>query len=192
MSTEAQRLADALEICYNDDDVMEAAAMLRKLAEMLAFQEEHCTAVHAQQAAEIARLQMAEAAAMALVLQHEAVIERLQADTLEYVEGVRPIWETLAEIGASVPPDAWPQQERTERERFDAWWDSPPDGGPVPDLPVSKATAMWIWQAALAQRSRLTPLEVAAGFNALSNTPRTAAHYFEDGAMFAEQHHNIK
>jgi hypothetical protein len=28
-----------------------------------------------------------------------------------YVEGVRPIWETLAEIGASAPPEAWPQQK---------------------------------------------------------------------------------
>ena len=25
----------------------------------------------------------------------------------EYVEGVKPIWETLAELGASAPDDAW-------------------------------------------------------------------------------------
>jgi hypothetical protein len=33
---------------------------------------------------------------------------------------------------------------------FETWWDDPPDDGPTPVEPVSKATAQWIWDAAVA------------------------------------------
>ena len=34
-------------------------------------------------------------------------------------------------------------------ESFDAWWDDPTPDGPRPDGPVSRATAQWIWNAAI-------------------------------------------
>lgn len=39
----------------------------------------------------------------------------------------------------------------TTLTRFDAWWNDPPDNGPEPLGPLSKETARWIWDAALAQ-----------------------------------------
>jgi hypothetical protein len=33
---------------------------------------------------------------------------------------------------------------------FEAWWNDPPDDGPKPEGPVSKATGAWIWGAAVA------------------------------------------
>jgi hypothetical protein len=65
MSTreEALTLADALDIVAHTSRSMHtlqaASAMLRKQAEMLLFQEEHCAAVHAQQADEIKQLREA-------------------------------------------------------------------------------------------------------------------------------------
>ena len=39
----------------------------------------------------------------------------------------------------------------TQQERaFEAWWDDPPDDGPTPEGPISKASARWIWQSAIA------------------------------------------
>ena len=41
------------------------------------------------------------------------------AQTLEFVEGVKPIWETLAEIGASVPDETWSQVPSDLGKRLD-------------------------------------------------------------------------
>ena len=44
-------------------------------------------------------------------------------------------------------------------ESFEAWWDDPMPDGPRPDGPVSRATAQWIWDAAI----RATPAPAAQG-----------------------------
>ena len=41
------------------------------------------------------------------------------AQPLEFVEGVKPIWETLAEIGGSVPDEAWSQVPNDLSKRLD-------------------------------------------------------------------------
>lgn len=55
----------------------------------------------------------------------------------EYVEGVTPIWETLDEIGASVPASEWPAQQ----------WPTPPSEPERPE-PVARLDAHELWEAA--------------------------------------------
>ena len=68
---------------------------------------------------------------------------------------VAPTWQYDAKEGRCVKRPSAPSP--VAPESFDAWWDDPTPDGPRPDGPVSRATAQWIWDAAI----RAAPAPVA-------------------------------
>lgn len=92
-------------------------------------------------------------AALVEALEHAAQPHLQPQQERTYVEGVRPIWGTLAEIGASAPPEAWAKKELTERERFEDWYCTHAFDYVANPVGSRDCGLQWAaWQAALASK----------------------------------------